>query len=171
MAKKRLKNDQLAKLRQFQKGMNVEDYLFNEHRQVIRALEESYIDTSGDFNVPGLYAYKTTSISSTKDVLFEQIHIDPKFGELFSNTIFKPIKSGKYWIDASWYSASTGAGSTLKVELKSVGGNVLASRTVLGTQNIHLFTSLSENDGLFCIVTVNNVSVDNFSLKITKISD
>lgn len=45
MAKKRLKIDQLAKLRQFTTGMDVEKYLSSEFRQLIRALEQGYIQT------------------------------------------------------------------------------------------------------------------------------
>lgn len=44
MAKRRLKIDQLAKLRQFTPGMDVEKFLSGEFRQYTRALEQSYID-------------------------------------------------------------------------------------------------------------------------------
>lgn len=43
MAKKKLKLDQLAKLRQFSSGMDVDKYLSSEFRQFIRALEQGYI--------------------------------------------------------------------------------------------------------------------------------
>lgn len=43
MAKKRLKIDQLAKLRQFTKGMDVEEFLSTQFRQIARAIEQAYV--------------------------------------------------------------------------------------------------------------------------------
>lgn len=171
MARIKIKNDTLAKLRQFKKGMDIEDFLEGQFRQVVRALESNYVDVTDNFNIYGFYGYKTTSVTTTQTLVFEEFLVNPDFGGIFSNTTFKNKKSGKYWIDASWYSASTGAGPSLKVELKNIAGTVLATRTVLGTQNIQFFTTLPENDGLYFDLTITNVTVDNFSLKITKISD
>ena len=109
MAKKRLKNDQLAKLRQFQKGMNVEDYLSNEHRQVIRALEESYINTDDIDLTPyvkttdipivsGVHALFDGQLFSTSNVVFNSWHC-PSSAGTFNGTVFRPSKSGVYWIE------------------------------------------------------------------------
>jgi hypothetical protein len=40
----KVKNRQLGKLREFRKGMNIEDYLSTELRQVFRALENQFVD-------------------------------------------------------------------------------------------------------------------------------
>ena len=51
----KVKNTQLAKLREFRKGMDLEDFMSNEFRQVIRALEGLYVDS------PEATTFKETS--------------------------------------------------------------------------------------------------------------
>lgn len=46
MAKSRIKIDELAKLRQFKKGDNVDDFLSTQFRQVVRAIEQAYVRTT-----------------------------------------------------------------------------------------------------------------------------
>lgn len=125
MAKKRLKNDQLAKLRQFQKGMDVEDYLQNQHRQVIRALEESYVvgddltpyATNDSLNsavnsinssissiqstlpvVSGVHALFDGRQFTTGNVVFNNWYC-PSSAGTFNGTVFRPSKAGVYWIE------------------------------------------------------------------------
>jgi len=114
MAKKRLKNDHLAKLRQFKRGMNVEDYLENQHRQVIRALEESYVvgddlspyATNDALNnvasalptVSGVHAVFDGQQFTTGNVNFSWWYC-PSSAGTFNGTVFRPSKSGVYWIE------------------------------------------------------------------------
>lgn len=118
MAKKRLKNDHLAKLRQFKKGMNVEDYLENQHRQVIRALEESYVvgddlspyATNDALNsvassiasalptVSGVHAIFDGQQFTTGNVNFSWWYC-PSSAGTFNGTVFRPAKAGTYWIE------------------------------------------------------------------------
>ena len=46
MTNLKVKNKQLAKLREFRKGMDVEDFLQNEFKQILRALQNQYISQS-----------------------------------------------------------------------------------------------------------------------------
>ena len=46
MTNLKVKNKQLAKLREFRKGMDVEDFLQNEFKQILRALQNQYVSQS-----------------------------------------------------------------------------------------------------------------------------
>lgn len=49
MTNLKVKNRQLAKLREFRKGMDVEEFLQTEYRQVLRALQNQYVDRSSNY--------------------------------------------------------------------------------------------------------------------------
>lgn len=66
MTRKKLKLDQLAKLRQFRQGDDVGDFLSTQFRQVIRALEHGYVDESqnGKAETQSCGSISTTSITA-----------------------------------------------------------------------------------------------------------
>ena len=116
MARNKVKIDELAKLRQFRKGDDVDDFLSTQFRQVVRAIEQAYVNptdlsqysTTQDLansiaalnlsnyqrkadlyaNVISSFAIGTVSLASR--VL--------NFGSVSSN-IFYPETDGKYWVD------------------------------------------------------------------------
>ncbi len=63
MAKKKLKIDQLAKLRQFTQGMNVESFLATEFRQIVRALEQASIEFTDLVTSRSSEVFSTSSTS------------------------------------------------------------------------------------------------------------
>ena len=155
MAKKRLKNDHLAKLRQFKKGMNVEDYLENQHRQVIRALEESYVvgddltpyATNEALNnvastlpiVSGVHAIFDGQQFVTGNVNFSFWHCPASAGT-FDGTVFRPAKAGVYWIEIMFRLtafSSVGAYIQIDVDIIKEGPSVLES---------YLFTMYPRNE-------------------------
>lgn len=144
MAKKRLKNDHLAKLRQFKKGMDVEEFLSSEHRQVIRALEESYVigddlspyATNDALNsaissivpvVSGVHAIKTTPQTGTGNVSFDSWYCPPSAGT-FSGTVFRPAKNGVYWIETTFLiEALTASGARIDFDIIKEPASVLST--------------------------------------------
>lgn len=97
MANSKLKNTQLAKLRTFQPGMNVEKFLSEEWRQVVKALEQSFVNSqsspvfvaSYDAAVVGVVPLQANINAFTLD------------GGSVKNFGFYPESSGKYLIDVS----------------------------------------------------------------------
>lgn len=162
MAKKRLKNDHLAKLRQFKRGMNVEDYLENQHRQVIRALEESYVvgddlspyATNDALNnvasalpiVSGVHAIFNGQQTTTGNVLFSTWHCPASAGT-FDGVTFRPAKAGTYWIEILFrLKAHNPVGSYIQidVDLFKEGPSVLDTYTF--TVNPRNETIISSDD-------------------------
>ena len=127
MAKKRLKIDELAKLRQFRKGDDVDDFLSTQFRQVVRAIEQAYVktDDSSTNSPTDLSAYSTTAqmnaaiaaaISSTNPVwaAFNPSTISSSGNIVISSgrgnagftpdgVQFRPYNYGLYWFDLNVY--------------------------------------------------------------------
>lgn len=157
MAKKKLKIDQLAKLRQFAPGMDVEKFLASEYRQVIRAIEQAYVETDDAVDPTDLSAYSTTAqmnaaiaaaiaantstgnsaewvafnnstISSSGDIFLTQ-----RIGSIGFTTTgynFKPNADGVYWVDAGCEFNSTLPGSgtfTSTLSCKRESGTLLST--------------------------------------------
>ena len=162
MAKKRLKNDHLAKLRQFKRGMNVEDYLENQHRQVIRALEESYVvgddlspyATNDALNnvasappiVSGVHAIFDGQQGTTANVLFGTWYCPASAGT-FDGVTFRPAKAGTYWIEILFRlraHSQVGAYIQIDVDILKEGPSVLDTYTF--TNNPRNETIISADD-------------------------
>lgn len=127
MAKSRIKIDELAKLRQFKKGDNVDDFLSTQFRQVVRAIEQAYVRTSDSTTSPppDLSAYPTTAqmntaianaIATTNPVwavyrpvtLLTSGDIQISLGRGNAGSTpggyqFKPNNFGLYWIEMNGY--------------------------------------------------------------------
>lgn len=134
--RKKLKIDQLAKLRQFTPGMDVEKFLSSEFRQIVRALEQSGIDlsdyptledlsssisnavsgisSSADLGRADLYATEVGSFGIGTRSLANRVL---KSGAVTSN-VFYPATSGTYWIDFGMSLVPLTAGATNYLYLK-----------------------------------------------------
>lgn len=116
MARNKLKIDQLAKLRQYKNGDNISEFLSTQFRQIVRALEQAYVDPTdlsnyptldqvssdissaiGNFQTkPDLYATNVSSLFIGA-IPFAQNKLNS--GSIVSGNRFFPSSAGKYWVD------------------------------------------------------------------------
>jgi len=175
--KKPVKIDALSKLRQFTKGMDVEDFLSTEYRQVQKALEKSYTKSSSEVV---FMSYLSGTLSGAVSLATNHL----AEGEVKSNFYF-PAKAGQFWVEYN-YSWSpefnvVGSYSSTLVATDSNGaafsqnsahtytGLGIARIDKVGTTNAFL-TSLSERNGISFSAAPVQASLSNFNCKIFRIS-
>ncbi len=147
MAKKKLKIDQLAKLRQFTPGMDASQYLSTEFRQLIRALEQSGVDLSEYPTLTDMASSISSSISDAfssaslgKADLYSTQVASFAVGTVslanrvlnsgsISSNVFYPQSNGQYWIDFGMSMIPLTAGAVNYLYLKQ---NVTATHTLRG---------------------------------------
>lgn len=101
----KVKNRQLARLREFRKGDDVEEFLVTQFRQICRALDNSYVSADTANNTTNitnttvgsadLYAQNQPSFSVGTVSLVDRVL---KAGTVTSN-VFRPASAGKFWIE------------------------------------------------------------------------
>lgn len=188
--RKKLKIDQLAKLRQFTPGMDVEKFLSSEFRQIVRAIEQSGIDlddyltaeqvqnaiSSPSTGKSDLYATNGSSFAVGVVPLLNRVL---NSGEIVSNR-FYPSSAGKYWVDFGMQMVPGIAGTvTNDLVLKNTSGatiNTLSVRvetTIGGPKYVtgRSFIDLTQAVGAYFDFTgdVNTVGF-NFYCSFTKVS-
>lgn len=132
MSRFKVQNTQLAALREFRKGMDLEDYMSTEFRQTLRALKNMFVDFGGGFDLTATRAenFNLGRVAITKSVL--------KSGTLTSD-LFKPQSDGKYWVEFG-------------MEMNTVAGGTLVNNLILkfedGTINHTLTASVIAAQGV-----------------------
>lgn len=198
MAKSKLKINQLAKLRQFSQGQDPGEFLQTEWRQVVRALEQAYVDVADSSstnsqtinNNPGFFAVQTGTYSSSGTIAFSNSVIVNDIGSVVGNYLFVPTTNGKFYIEASAEWVYTGAypssGTAIYVSylnIKNQTGTTLNS-TVLYYDRSPLITSfytlphtvgiiadLTVGNGVYFDCSLNGANVRNLNFKIYRIGD
>ena len=188
MAKAKLKIDQLAKLRQFSGGDDPAQFLATQWRQVVRALEQSYVQiTDGNVNLAKeFYATDTNSYTVSNDLTFSTSEIVNRSGTVISSYIFRPLENGKFWIKANFTFKDDGtytpgtwtssfkiideAGTTLKTanfvyEVNLANGLMQFSTT----SSCAVIGELNTNNGVKFNCVLSHSTLSNISFEIKKI--
>lgn len=108
MTKIRVKQKQLAKLREFRKGMDIEEYLLTEYRQLLRALQNQYVEVDDSVEAGDIVVNRGASIlwGSNQAALSNgvipivnggNVTFDATLGSISAN-IFFPAVQGMYFI-------------------------------------------------------------------------
>jgi hypothetical protein len=195
MAKQKLKIDQLAKLRQFKPGMDPSAFLSTEFRQIVRALEQAYIETDGeppftiDQGTTVLWAHQEAALSDGLVSLSTISAIPNESGQITTNVFF-PAEEGRYFIRFGYKHASTVSTATpvpfTKIECFTSDLTLLcdaffaavvvapstASSAHAYPENC-VFADLSPTVGVFFDVSRNGAGspiITKFHCEITKIS-
>ena len=191
MAKKPLKIDSLAKLRQYTKNQDPADFLSTEWRQVVRALEQAYVETDAvNVVIPttdGFYATNDNTYTTSGNLPFVNYAMTTNFGTVVNGYIFRPIKNGKYWIEISPSWTPTGPpyfqgswSSTLSIKYES--GSTLRTNTYFLDQAqghikntsmgpLCVIADLTTTNGVYFDYQATLVNLDHLSFKIHRISD
>jgi hypothetical protein len=198
MAKKPLKIDQLAKLRQFKPGTDPGEFLSTQWRQVARALEQAYVvtedstatTTQGINKNPGFFAVDTTTRSSSGTITFSNSAIVDDIGSVTGNYLFVPTTNGKFYIEASaeWiYTGTSPMSGTItynsSLNIKAQSGSTLAS-TVLQyvmapaytefdtiPHNVAAIADLTTTNGVYFNCSLSGSNIRNLNFKIFRIGD
>lgn len=194
MAKKPLKLQTLAKLRQFSQGMDPGEFLKTEWRQVTRALEQAYVNvedssssSASSFELKGFYATNDNSYTTSGNLPFSNYVISTGFGLVASGYIFRPTIEGDYWVEISPSWTPTGApyntGTwTSTLDIKDEAGTTLRSNTYYLDQNqtwtkvtsmgpLCAIAKLNASNGVYFSYSASNARLDHLSFKIHKIND
>ena len=181
----KLKIDQLAKLRQFTVGMDPSQFLATEFRQVVRALEQAYVDTNGSTI---FYASIPGNTSGTVPIDSSNSKIVNDAGRL-SGGIFYPAEQGTYFVEAAcemdfynivplgsptssylraYYSTGSLAGDT-KTTVFDSSGNF---NTYIGNfPPLGIFMDLSPSLGVYFTMNPgSSTTLSRFYCKVTKVS-
>lgn len=147
MARNKLRIDQLAKLRQFRNGDDINDFLRTQFRQIVRALEQAYVDPTDLSNYltsdqvsqdisnslksfqtkPDLYATNASSFFLGVIPLAQNVL---NSGTIITNRFF-PKAAGKYWVDFGMQMTPGTAGTvTNSLNLITTGGVTISTLTV-----------------------------------------
>lgn len=198
MAKKRLKIDSLAKLRQYTQEQDPAQFLSTEWRQVVRALEQAYVETDAATNTTniitptttttnGFYATNDNTYTTSGNLPFVNYAMTTNFGTVVSGYIFRPIKNGKYWIEISPSWTPTGPpyvqgswSSTLSIKYES--GSILRTNTYFLDQAqghikntsmgpLCVIADLTTTNGVYFDYQATLVNLDHLSFKIHCIGD
>jgi hypothetical protein len=191
MAKKKLKIDQLAKLRQFTKGMNVEEFLSDQFRQIIRALEQAYVDQDEVSVVNNTITNdKLVFLASVQGGLSGTIPLTLNTysyvfdgGSVTSNT-FYPSVSGTYYIE--WGCSTNGdtdiGTKSANIKAFTSGGTLIASADAIHIASLNhgpyntwdpsngVFYTLGPTTGIYFTSTVSNMVAEKFFCKIFKVN-
>lgn len=179
MSKVKVRNKELAKLREFRSGMDVEKYLSGEFKQVLRALQNQFVDVpDGDdiYSMSGiisnLYAINTSSFSAGVVSLSNRVL---NSGTVTSNVFYPPV-NGKYWIEFGTNVIPTVAGSFVgNLILKYSDGTTVV--TYPGSVNLtraypsgRIFVDLTISRGVYFETTGDaSLIFANFYCEIKKI--
>lgn len=106
MSKIKVQNKMLAALREYRKGMDVEEFMSTEFKQVIRALQNMFVETGGGFDFTGI----RTPVFKVGVVYISDFVI--RVGTFKSN-IFRPESSGRYWVQFGMEMTPVAAGTVL----------------------------------------------------------
>ncbi|KHD88833.1 MAG: hypothetical protein OM95_06875 [Bdellovibrio sp. ArHS] len=184
MTNLKVKNKQLAKLREFRKGMDVEDFLQNEFKQILRALQNQFVSVdespgestmvmlgSADLYAQNVPSFGVGTVSLTDRVL--------KSGSVTSN-VFYPSSSGKFWIEygcefapgtsgtvTNNLIAKNSSGTAVHTLQKRVDTTIGGPKYVTGKFLMNLTTTL----GVYFDFTGDSNTVgSNFYCSITRVS-
>lgn len=147
MARNKLKIDQLAKLRQYKNGDNISEFLSTQFRQIVRALEQAYVDPTDLSNYPttdqvgqdisnaiGSFQKKPDLYATNVSSLF--IGVIPfaqnvlNSGTISTNRFF-PSSSGKYWVDFGMEMVPGTAGTvTNSLDLITTNGITISTLSI-----------------------------------------
>lgn len=102
MSRIKINNKELAKLREFKSGSDVDKYLSTEFKQVLRALQNQYIDIDDGDILPDLSRigsdlYAINQVGSDPGIVNISNRV-LKHGKVTSNVFF-PKDSGKFWVE------------------------------------------------------------------------
>ena len=124
MARNRLKIDNLAKLRQYSPGQDLGEFMQNQFRQIVTALDNAYVDptdlsglqsditslSNNSKNVNGFYGL-TSSVNTTQRITFNSYYDSGSLGTLTTVSgghLWTPKANGKFWIEANGQFNETG---------------------------------------------------------------
>lgn len=200
MTKIRVKQKQLAKLREFRKGMDIEEYLLTEYRQLLRALQNQYVEVdsteSGDVVVNRgasiLWGSNQSAISDGVIPLVNggNVFFDSSLGQITTN-VFYPAVDGKYFIKFGYRHESnltggTGASNSTSIEVfdssstsiglidcRHITPSASASLDIRGASG-GLFVDLSPSLGFYFNVArsgTGSPTVSKFYCELTKVSE
>ena len=184
MSRTKVKNSNLAKLREYRKGMDVQDYLQTEFRQVLRSLQNLYVDddTSSDgtsevemIGIPCLYAQNKPSFNLGVVSLADNVL---KSGTV-AGGVYTPKTSGKYWVEfgCEFVAGTSGTVSNNLIAKYASGVSahtlLTAVDTTIGGPKYPIgacFMDLTPSNGVYFEMTGNANTIGfNFHLKITKV--
>lgn len=195
MSKMKLKIDQLAKLRQFTVGMDPSQFLATEFRQVIKALEQAYVDTSSGSSKVTIFNGSTIFYASIPGNTSGTVPIDSSNSKIvndagrLSGGIFYPAEQGTYFVEAAcemdfynivplgsptssylraYYSTGSLAGDTKTTVLDSAGN----FNTYIGNfPPLGIFMDLSPSLGVYFTMNPgSSTTLSRFYCKVTKVS-
>ena len=191
MAKKKLKNDALAKLRQYSAEMDPAEFLSTEWRQVVRALEQSYVETddiplASTIATSGFYGVDATTYSSSGNLTFTTYEIVDSIGTVNSSYIFRPTVAGKFWVEVNsrWIDdgSYTAGNFSSALNIKNEAGTTLNSASFYYEFGVAVnrFTSvgpccviadLTPSNGVYFSCTISRAYLSGLSFKIIRIGD
>lgn len=195
MAKKPLKIDSLAKLRQYTKEQDPAQFLSTEWRQVVRALEQAYVETDAPNSstaipaIPsGFYATDTNTYTVSSNLTFSTYDFSSTIGSVKSGYIFVPSKAGKFWIEVipTWQNAGPsyfGGSWTSTLSIKDESGTVLKTGTFFYVHtggsllnftaegSVAVSANLTPTNGVYFSCNLTHSILSQLSFKIYRISD